>query len=515
MMSGILSLRRNTVYQLSKLCLQPPRSLRVHPSLKKRGEALQLFSDVTRSSPPFQGGVPPSGGEVVGAVADYGALINSGEFTGMKSEDAIPKMAAKFGRATVQYKLRDWVFSRQRYWGEPIPIIHCPKCGIVEVAEKDLPVKLPPVKNYQPTGTGESPLAAISNWVNVKCPNCKSPAKRETNTMPQWAGSSWYWLRYIDPKDKKEFASISKQKYWTPVDVYFGGMEHTTLHLLYSRFWNLFLFDQGLVTSREPYVKRVPHGIILAADGEKMSKSRGNVVNPQDIVASHGADTLRMFELFLGPHEDTIAWNDKSVVGVKRFLDKVYQVGLSLKAMEDNDVMNFTDGQVEKALNKTIKKVEEDIENFRFNTCVSGLMVFMNEIYITREEMIKSKDPKFEKYLNLKNIQAFGQNISKEDFKIFLKLLHPFAPHLAEELNSIIGGKKSLQLESWPAFDPAKIVDATIEIVVQVNGKVKGRITVSPGSDENQVKQQAVAIVGTQNIRRVIFVPDRLINFVV
>jgi len=426
-----------------------------------------------------------------------GILLNSGEFNGLKSEETISKMAAEFGKETVQYKLRDWVFSRQRYWGEPIPIVHCPKCGIVPVPEKDLPVKLPRVKNYQPTGTGESPLADIKKWVNVKCPVCKLPAKRETNTMPQWAGSSWYWLRYADPKDKKEFSSIVKQKYWTPVDVYFGGMEHTTLHLLYSRFWNLFLFDQGLVTSREPYVKRVPHGIILAADGEKMSKSRGNVVNPQDIVASHGADTLRMFELFLGPHEDTIAWNDKSVVGVKRFLDRVWnwvnnrKIGKSENRKSDKD-----SDKVERALNKLIKKVTEDIEQFHFNTAISAFMEFHNEV----------KD----------------ETVSLKTIMTFLRLLYPFAPHISEELNQLVDkmlgrakSQQSLQMEAWPKFNPAKIVDEIVEIVVQINGKFKGRISLPRGSAEETVKEKALAIIGSQNIKRAVFVPDRLINFVV
>jgi leucyl-tRNA synthetase/predicted alpha/beta hydrolase family esterase len=366
--------------------------------------------------------------------------------------------------------------------------------GWVPVPDKDLPVKLPNVKKYEPTGTGESPLAAIDKWVNVKCPVCKTSAKRETNTMPQWAGSSWYWLRYTDPKNKKEFASISKQKYWTPVDVYFGGMEHTTLHLLYSRFWNLFLYDQGLVTSREPYSKRKPHGIILGPDGEKMSKSRGNVVNPQDIVASHGADTLRMFELFLGPHEDTIAWNDKSVVGVKRFLDRVWNW---INQVDSGQwIVKSDSDKVQRALNKLIKKITEDIEQFHFNTAISAFMEFHNEV----------KD----------------DSISLESIGTFLKLLYPFAPHISEELIQLVDkmlgrakSQQSLQTESWPIFDPAKIVEKTVEIVVQVNGKFKGRVTLAAGTGEQQVKDQALAVIGAQNIKRVIFVPNRLINFVI
>ena len=421
-------------------------------------------------------------------------LNNCDEFSGMFWKDAIIKISEKFGKLTTQYKLRDWVFSRQRYWGEPIPIIHCPKCGIVPVPEKDLPVKLPPVKKYEPTGTGESPLAAITKWVNVKCPSCKSPAKRETNTMPQWAGSSWYWLRYTDSKDKKSFADIKKQKYWTPVDVYFGGMEHTTLHLLYSRFWNLFLYDQKLVTAREPYKMRKPHGIVLGPDGEKMSKSRGNVVNPDDVVKMYGADTLRMYELFLGPHEAMVSWNDKGIIGVYRFLDRVwnwvnqFQVESRKSKVKDGEV-------VQRAINKLIKKVTEDIENFRFNTCISAFMEFHNAV----------KD----------------EPISNETLKKFLVLLYPFAPHVAEELNQLIGGKKSLQLETWPKFDVSKLVESTADIIIQVNGKVKGRITVSAGTREDEVKEQALKVeavgkvVESNEIKRVIFVPNKLINLVI
>lgn len=425
---------------------------------------------------------------------EEGKMVNSEFLNGMDIHKATEKimdfMEEKgYGKRVVNYKLRDWVFSRQRYWGEPIPIIHCRDCGVVPVPEKDLPVKLPPVKKYEPTGTGESPLAAISKWVNVKCPVCKSPAKRETNTMPQWAGSSWYWLRYTDPKNKKEFASIAKQKYWTPVDVYFGGMEHTTLHLLYSRFWNLFLYDQKLVTQKEPYKKRFPHGIILGPDGEKMSKSRGNVVNPQDIVQKYGADVLRMFELFLGPHADTIAWNDQSIVGIARFLDRVWNwvldkdKGLNAKGKVE------TSEQAKRALHKLIKKITQDIENFSFNTSIAAFMEFYNKV---KEEQVPG-----------------------EFKKVFLQLLNPFAPHISEELNFLLGNKKSLQQESWPVFDPKLIVEETVEIVVQINGKVKGKVTADFGSSEEDVKKLASSITSGQNIRRTIFVPNRLINFVV
>jgi len=429
-----------------------------------------------------------------GLDADYGFVINSGKFDGMRSEEAIPVMAKEFGKLTTQYKLRDWVFSRQRYWGEPIPLVHCEECGIVPVPEKDLPVKLPPVKKYEPTGTGESPLAAIKSWVNTKCPKCKRPAKRETNTMPQWAGSSWYWLRYTDPKNKKQFADKKKQQYWTPVDIYFGGMEHTTLHLLYSRFWNLFLYDQKLVTAKEPFTLRKPHGIILAADGEKMSKSRGNVVNPDEVVKKFGADTLRMYELFLGPHEMTVSWNDQGVLGVRRFLERVWNWVNDI--LKDSKIERSKDSEkAERALHRLIKKVTEDIENFRYNTAVSSFMEFHNEV---RQEPV-----------SLKTI------------KTFLILLYPFVPHIAEELNLLLGGKKSMQSEKWPEYDPEKITEKDVDVVVQVNGKVRGRVTVPAGSKEDRVKAAAMELEGVKkaaafdSIKRVIYVPDKLINLVI
>lgn len=450
-----------------------------------------------------------------------GTLVSSGKFTGLRSADALPKMAKEFGKTKVQYKLRDWVFSRQRYWGEPIPLVFCMECknrvennklqipndkkktqytkgelenpGWVALTEKDLPLTLPPVKKYEPTGTGESPLAAIPSFVNTTCPKCGGPAKRETNTMPQWAGSSWYWLRYTDPQNKKSLAKKDLLKRWTPVDVYFGGMEHTTLHLLYSRFWNLFLYDQGHVPAKEPYTKRVPHGIILGPDGEKMSKSRGNVVNPDTIVKTHGADTLRMYELFLGPHEATVKWDDKGIIGVRRFLERVWllaQQVASQKLKVESDT-----GKVERALNKLIKKVGEDIESFRFNTCISALMEFLNEI----------KD----------------EAVSGATFKKFLIVLYPFAPHLAEELNELLGFKKSLQLESWPKFDPKKVADETVEIVVQINGKVKDRVRLPRGAKEADVVKYVQGLDKIKTAlavavpKKIIFVPDRIINFVV
>ncbi|MBI3232109.1 MAG: leucine--tRNA ligase [Candidatus Doudnabacteria bacterium] len=439
---------------------------------------------------------------------EEGTMVNSEFLNGLNIHDATQKImdymeSQGYGKRVVNYKLRDWVFSRQRYWGEPIPIIHCEDCGVVPVPEKDLPVLLPKVAKYEPTGTGESPLAAIKKWLKTKCPKCGRTAWRETNTMPQWAGSSWYWLRYTDPKNNKQFSSIKKQKYWTPVDVYFGGMEHTTLHLLYSRFWNQFLFDESHVVVSEPFVLRKPHGIVLGPDGEKMSKSRGNVVDPQKVVDTHGADSLRMYELFLGPHEAQVAFSDKGIVGVKRFLDRVWQwaseiieaphqrhgaYNMKHEAVKDTE-------KVERALNRLIKKITEDIESFRFNTSISAFMEFHNEI----------KDD----FITLKSL------------KTFLVLFYPFAPHLAEELNNLMKGKESLQREKWPEFDSLKTVDSQVDIVVQINGKVKGKVKVNFGSDEESVKLEALKpefvrkFLVDDSIKRVIFVKDRLINLVI
>ncbi len=431
---------------------------------------------------------------------EEGIMVNSGFLNGLNIHEATEKIMdymeeEGYGKRVVNYKLRDWVFSRQRYWGEPIPIVHCEKCGVVPVPEKDLPVKLPNVKKYEPTGTGQSPLAAIDKWVNTKCPTCKSPAKRETNTMPQWAGSSWYWLRYCDAKNKKAFSDKKKLAYWTPVDVYFGGMEHTTLHLLYSRFWNLFLYDQKLVTAKEPYTLRKPHGIVLGPDGEKMSKSRGNVVDPQTVVKSYGADTLRMYEMFLGPHEAMVAWSDKGIIGVKRFLDRVWEWGNRLK-IEDSRFKKIKDSEkAEREINKLTKKITEDIENFRFNTCISAFMEFHNQV---KDEAV-----------SIQTVQAF------------LKLLYPFAPHIAEELNANLGFKKSLVTESWPTYNAAKIQESTVEIVIQVNGKVKGKLSLPANCSENAVKEKALelesikSLLAGESIKRVIYIPGRLMNLVI
>ena len=429
---------------------------------------------------------------VVEVIKDGVMVGSSQKYNGKRAEDVMEVMAKDFGKPKVHYKLRDWVFSRQRYWGEPIPIIHCEKCGIVAVPDKDLPVLLPKVKKYEPTGTGESPLAAIDSWVNVKCPTCKSLAKRETNTMPQWAGSSWYYLRYVDPKNKKEFAAKDALKYWLPVDTYFGGMEHTTLHLLYSRFWNLFLYDQKLVPVKEPYKKRVPHGIILAHDGEKMSKSKGNVVNPDDIISKHGADTLRMYEMFLGPHEAQVAWSDQGVIGVRRFLERVWLMG---ETVAKNNFSAKSSKNAEAALHKLIKKVTEDIENFRFNTAISSFMQFMNEI----------KD----------------EPVDKKLMQTFLQVLYPFAPHISEELSELLGNKKSVQQSAWPKADLSKLIESSVEVVVQINGKVRDKFSVPAETSAKDIEKQAlslekitVALAGAKP-KRVIVIKNKLVNIVI
>lgn len=424
-------------------------------------------------------------------MTDYGVLVNSGEFTGMESEDAIKRMGLKFGKLTTKYKLRDWLVSRQRYWGSPIPIIHCNQCGMQPVLEKDLPVKLPTDVDFVPTG--ESPLKRSKKFGKVICPKCKGKAERDYDTMDTFVDSSWYFLRFVDPKNKKEFANKKKIKEWLPVNTYVGGAEHAVLHLLYSRFFTKALRDFGLLNFDEPFLKLRNQGLILGPDGEKMSKSRGNVINPDDIIREFGADSLRMYEMFMGPLEDAKPWQTQGIVGVKRFLDRVWNwVGQveseKLKVKSDSE-------KVIRALNKLIKKVIEDIENFHFNTSVSAFMGFLNE--------------------------AKDESVSVESVKTFLKLLYPFAPHITEELHQLIGGKKSLQLETWPTFDPKKIIDDTVEIVVQVNGKVKGKVTIPSGSDENTVKEFGMNLTTVKilleghTVKRTIFVKDRLINLVI
>ncbi|MDP3957078.1 MAG: class I tRNA ligase family protein [bacterium] len=432
------------------------------------------------------------------AYIDDGTLIDSKEFSGMTSAEAREKMAAwlvkeKLGKKKVNYKMRDWTFSRQRYWGEPIPLIHCGKCGVVAVPERDLPVKLPKVKSYEPTDTGESPLASITSWVNVKCPQCKGKASRETNTMPQWAGSSWYYLRFIDPKNSKVLVDKKKEKKMIPVDVYVGGTEHATRHLLYARFWHKFLYDIKVVSGKEPFKKLVNQGLIVATDGRKMSKRWNNVINPDDMVAEFGADAFRIYEMFMGPFTQSIAWNIAGVVGAKRFLEKVWKLGSRIVT---NETTNNTNKNIEILLHQTIKKVGEDIENFKFNTAISALMILVN----TLEK---------EDHLSLITYQSS------------LLLLSPFAPHIAEELWASLGKKKSIFLEKWPKYDPRFLKEDMVSIAVQVNGKLRAVLSMETGSDEEVVKSRALEDVKVQThiagkaIRKVIYIQDKILNLVV
>lgn len=428
-----------------------------------------------------------------------GSLVASGPFTGMKSEEAKDAIVAHVGgEKIVQYKLRDWVFSRQRYWGEPIPLIHCAACGVVGVPEEQLPVLLPDVEKYEPTGTGESPLAAIDTWVRTSCPSCKGPAKRETNTMPQWAGSCWYFLRYVDPHNAAFFADEKLLKRWTPVDIYFGGAEHITLHLLYSRFWNLFLYDQHLVPAQEPYTHRVIHGIILGPDGEKMSKSRGNVVNPNDIVTTYGADTLRMYELFLGPHEATVAWNDKGIIGVRRFLERTWR--LYTDNPRGGGMRNPSSMEAIKSVHRLIKKVTEDIETFHFNTAISALMICAHDLCDASDA---------------------GQDIPYELQEAFLLVLSPFAPHIAEELWEIMGHTHTLARQPWPSYDESLIIEDTFTLAIQINGKTRDTVLCRRGQTERELTARAFDRPHVKKwtegheITKTIYVPERLINIVI
>ena len=434
---------------------------------------------------------------------ESGVLINSGNFDGLNSEEAMRKITeAADGQQKVTYKLKDWVFSRQRYWGEPIPLIHCEKCGVVAVPEKDLPVTLPKVKFYEPTGTGESPLAAIAKWVNVKCPNCHGKAKRETNTMPQWAGSSWYYLRYIDPKNKKVLVDKKKEKYWMKngVDLYVGGTEHATRHLIYARFWHKFLFDIGVVSETEPFQQLKNQGMILGSDSRKMSKRWGNVVNPDDVVKNVGADTLRVYEMFMGPFNQEIAWSTDNMVGSRRFLDKVWRLQNFLHKSSSplNGVSNRSEDvsgeNFETLLHKTIKKVTEDILSFNFNTAISAFMILVN--MAEKTELIKS------------------------EYEIILKLLAPFAPHLTEEIWSNLGHKKSIHLEKWPEYDERKIVSEKIVIIVQINGKPRASFELPVGSSQAEAEKVALAredvskwLVGKQ-IKKKLFLKERILALI-
>ena len=422
-----------------------------------------------------------------------GVLINSGFLDGLPVTDAKKKVIEyleenKIGSKKVNYKLRDWVFSRQRYWGEPIPMVYCECCGWQPIDEKDLPLTLPEIDDFKPGENGESPLAKLDSWINTTCPKCGKPAKRETDTMPQWAGSSWYFLRYMDPHNNNELASKEALNYWGQVDWYNGGMEHTTLHLLYSRFWHKFLYDIGVVPNKEPYAKRTSHGMILGTNGEKMSKSKGNVINPDDIVNEFGADTFRVYEMFMGPFDQTAAWSMDSIRGCGKFLDRVWNMQEFL--VDGNE---FTP-ETEKMMNKAIKKVSNDIEEMKFNTCISTFMTMVNEFYKLKR-------------------------INKAEFKTFLTLLNPFAPHISEELNKLIGFEADVASYSWPEFDEAKTIDDEITLPVQINGKLKANITILLDEDEASVKEKVHDAIESKlegkNIVKEIYVKNKIYNVVV
>ena len=429
---------------------------------------------------------------------DSAIMVNSGFLNGMTVKEAIPAMKKYvveqgFGKEKVNFKLRDWVFSRQRYWGEPIPLVNCEKCGWVPVPEEQLPVVLPQVESYEPTDDGESPLSKMTDWVNTTCPCCGGPAKRETDTMPQWAGSSWYFLRYMDPHNDKALASKEALDYWSPVDWYNGGMEHTTLHLLYSRFWHKFLYDIGVVPTKEPYAKRTSHGMILGEGGEKMSKSRGNVVNPNDIVAQYGADTMRLHIMFIGDFEKAVTWSNEAVKGSKRFLDRCWNL---MELAQESDEISGKNASI---IHKTIKKVTTDIDDLKMNTAIAALMAMVNEFY--------------------------SSGLTRGDLQQLMLMLSPFAPHMVEEMWELTGyaaktGKMAMQMP-WPTWDESKTVDSHVEMAVQVNGKLKGTVTVAMDSDEETVKTAALALdkvqkaTGDMTVVKTILVKNKLINLIV
>ena len=429
---------------------------------------------------------------------DKAIMVNSGFLNGMTVKEAIPAMKKYaveqgWGKEKVNFKLRDWVFSRQRYWGEPIPLVNCEKCGWVPVPEEQLPVVLPQVESYEPTDDGESPLSKMTDWVNTTCPCCGGPAKRETDTMPQWAGSSWYFLRYMDPHNDKALASKEALEYWSPVDWYNGGMEHTTLHLLYSRFWHKFLYDIGVVPTKEPYAKRTSHGMILGEGGEKMSKSRGNVVNPNDIVAQYGADTMRLHIMFIGDFEKAVTWSNEAVKGSKRFLDRCWNL---MELAQESDEISGKNASI---IHKTIKKVTTDIDDLKMNTAIAALMAMVNEFY--------------------------SSGLTRGDLQQLMLMLSPFAPHMVEEMWELTGyaaktGKMAMQMP-WPTWDESKTVDSHVEMAVQVNGKLKGTVTVAMDSDEETVKAAALALdkvqkaTGGMTVVKTILVKNKLINLIV
>ena len=420
-----------------------------------------------------------------------GTLVNSAFLDGLSVAEAKEKIISYLeekgiGTAKTNFKLRDWVFSRQRYWGEPIPIVKCEKCGFVALDEKELPLELPDVDSYMPTDNGESPLAAITDWVNTTCPCCGGPAQRETDTMPQWAGSSWYFLRYTDPTNTEALASKEALEYWMPVDWYNGGMEHTTLHLLYSRFWHKFLYDEKIVPCPEPYQKRTSHGMILGSNGEKMSKSRGNVVNPDDIVRDYGADTLRTYEMFIGAFELSASWSEDGVKGCRRFLDRVWKLQ---DILVDGDTYSE---DMETKMHQTIKKVSSDFEHLKYNTAIAAMMALINEFYKKNE-------------------------INRAEYKTLLLLLNPVAPHITEELWQLMGNEERVYQASWPQYDEAKTVEAAVEIAVQVNGKTRALIKVASDVDKDAAIAAAKEALGdklTGNIIKEIYVPGRIVNIV-
>lgn len=433
------------------------------------------------------------------AYTDDGELINSGDFSGLSSKEAREKMSDYLvsinkGRKKINYKIKDWVYSRQRYWGEPIPLIHCDKCGVVAVPEENLPVILPEVESYQPTGTGESPLAAITDWVNVDCPQCGGQAKRETNTMPQWGGSCWYYLRYLDPKNNQDLVASDKDKYWSPVDLYVGGAEHATRHLIYARFWHKFLFDIGVVNYDEPFTRLKHVGLIMGEDGRKMSKRWGNVINPDDMTERFGADALRIYEMFMGPFDQAAAWNTNGLSGTRKFLEKVNNTSVDLSIKEDRKIVSL--------LHKTIKKVSEDINEFHFNTAVSALMILINAI--TEYRQAKQLSP-----------------LTREQWDSFLQILSPFAPHLSEELWSQNGHESSIFLSSWPIHEEKLIKNEVTNYIIQVNGKLRAQIEMPAEASEDEVITKAKADVNVvkwlegKEIKKSIYVSGRLVNFVV
>lgn len=420
-------------------------------------------------------------------MSEYGALLNSGEFDGITSEEAKTAITEKVGgRMAKTYKIKDWVFSRQRYWGEPIPIVHCEKCGAVPVPEEQLPITLPKVEHYEPAGDGQSPLATIDEWVNTTCPSCGGAGRRETNTMPQWAGSSWYYLRYMDPKNSESLVSKENEKYWAPVDVYVGG-DHAVRHLIYARFWHKFLYDIDVVSTIEPFQRLEFLGFILAEDGRKMSKRWGNVINPDDIVNLVGADTLRVYEMFMGPFENVIAWSQDGLAGARRFLERVNGLAQHIQDEEPKETTTL--------LHKTIKKVTDDIEGFKFNTAVSAMMIFLN--------------------------QAEKSGISKDSYHSFLRILAPFAPHLTEELWTESGANSSIHIANWPVFNPELAQDDVVTIGVQINGKMRGEITISPTASEAEAmaavnaNESLLTKIDGATINKIIYVPGRILNLII